>query len=92
MATVEQMRFIVMLMDGVHKQHDGQWFCSLREAQEYAHSNLVDKRYFQKAVIGMMVFDPHCKSDTINFVETFGFPKDKKAVEQLELFKPYGKR
>jgi hypothetical protein len=80
------LRYIVFVLDMIYKQHDGKVFCSLEEAREFAKDYLNDGSA-EKAVIGMFLLDPGAKEMNITYVESFGFKKDKKNVEQLMLFK-----
>lgn len=83
---VSKLRYIVFLIDSKHKEHDGRVYCSFDDARDAA-VRCIDERYCDKAVIGMFVMDQQAEDMTITKVETFGFPGDKKRMDQLDLFK-----
>lgn len=85
-SNVDQLRYIIFLIDSKIKDHDGKVFCSYKEAREYAHGTITEK-YANKAVIGMFLLNPNSKEMLITSVETIGFAGDKKNVGKLNLFK-----
>jgi hypothetical protein len=92
MATLEatNLRYILFLIDSKHKQHDGKVFCRLQDAKEYAQ-DCINEQYSDKAVIGMFLMDPNDREMLITMVDTIGFGKDKKDINQLELFSNFTK-
>jgi len=84
---IENLRYIVFMIDSKIKQHDGKVFCNHSDAKEFV-SDMIKDNYCDKAVIGMFLIDPMAKEMNIEFIESIGFPKDKKSVEQMDLFKP----
>lgn len=85
MPKIEDLRYIVFLLDSKVKEHDGKIFCSLPDARQYA-IEAIDENYCDKAVVGMFVMQSHAKEMTITMIETMGFAKDKKDANQLVLF------
>lgn len=81
----EKLRYIVFLIDSKIKDHDGKIFCSLQDAKNYVIDGLQDN-YSDKAVIGTFYIDLNHKTMLITKVQTFGFYKDKRNINQLELF------
>lgn len=83
---VENMRYIVFLIDSKDKQHDGCLFASIQEARDYVKESLQKDRsgfrYADKAVVGLMVWDG-CKTTSIAEVETIGFKGDTKVAKLL---------
>lgn len=79
------LRYIVFLIDSKIKEHDGKIFCSYEQAREYVGDCIADD-YADKAVIGMFCQDPNAREMLITMVETIGFARDKKDVNQLQLF------
>tara|TARA_R110002050_G_scaffold174876_5_gene307825 strand:- start:806 stop:1063 length:258 start_codon:yes stop_codon:yes gene_type:complete len=65
--------------------HDGNIFCNIEDAKEYAQEAIDDKQCTRFA-IGTFVMDLQRENMTISLVETFGFRNDKKNVSQLSLF------
>ena len=90
MKSVDDIRYIVFLIDSKIKEHNGKVFCSYQEAMQYTNDT-IKENYADKAVIGMFVMDPNSKEMLITMVQTIGFPKDIKNVNQLELFKQHFK-
>lgn len=83
---VNMLRYIVFLIDTKIKDHNGKIFSDYNEAREYT-SNCINEQYADKAVIGMFLLNPNHKEMFISNVETIGFARDKKDVNQLQLFK-----
>lgn len=89
------LRYIVFLIHpevpkyhrslGIIDCQDGEIFCDLQSAREYAVSSIEDG-YCTKFIIGFFVMDINAKKMSINQVESFGFKGDRKRPEQLELF------
>lgn len=86
MLNPSNLRYIVFLIDSKNKQHDGKIFSSHASAKDYAEE-CVDGVEADKAVIGMFYNDMQVEFMQITMVETIGFHRDKKKVEQLSLFK-----
>ncbi len=84
---VNQIRYIVFLIDSKIKDHDGRVFCSYADAKQYT-TETISEKYADKAVIGMFTMNPNAREMHISLVETIGFAGDKKNVAQLSLFKP----
>lgn len=82
---VENLRYIVFLIESKFKEHDGMVFASLTEAREYCKST-IKKQYADKLVIGSFVMEQNASEMFINTIETYGFKGDKKNTEQLKLF------
>jgi len=83
---IKDARYIVMMLDTKGQEHDGEIFCDLKSAKEYALDALKDN-YCDKIVIGYFVLEANREQMPISFVETIGFRNDKSRVEQLRLFK-----
>lgn len=81
---VENLRYIVFLIDSQFKEHDGKIFSDILEAKDFI-SVCVKENYCDKAVIGLFCMN-ECKEMYISSVETIGFKGDKKDINQLELF------
>lgn len=79
--------YIVFLIDSKIKDHDGKVFSGYADAKSFVAELLSDKNYADKAVIGQFIFDPNTKEMYIGMIETIGFTGDKKAINQLDLFK-----
>jgi hypothetical protein len=82
---MNNLRYILFLIDSTIKQHDGKIFASYEDAKHYA-IDCISENYSDKAVIGMFNLDPDRKEMLITKVETIGFKGDKKNINQLELF------
>lgn len=83
---MNNLRYILFLIDSKIKQHDGKVFSSYEEARQYA-SDCINENYCDKAVIGMFNLDPNLKEMLITQIDTIGFTGDKKNINQLELFR-----
>lgn len=91
----ENIRYIVMLLNPDTYQymsngeridtHDGNIFCKLTDAREYA-CEAVESKLCTRFAIGMFVIDMQAERMNISVVETFGFKNDKKNPNQLSLF------
>jgi len=84
--SLNNARYIVMLLDNKHKQHDGKVFVKHQDARDFANSYITDG-YCTKAVIGFFVYDSQRQEMLISHVETIGYRGDKKHVNQMDLFK-----
>lgn len=92
---LENIRYIVMQLNPDTHQymstgeridtHDGNIFCCLNDAQEYALDAIKSKDCTRFA-IGMFVMDIQAERMSISVLETFGFRNDKKNINQLGLF------
>ncbi len=91
---IKNLRYIVFMLNPDTQQyfgnqridtHDGNIFCSLKEAEEYAMQSVEDKQCTRFA-IGTFVWDNQAERIAISCIETFGFRNDKKNINQLELF------
>jgi len=82
--TIEDLRFIVFLIDSKFKQHDGKVFKRLSDAREFCR-NVIESKDADKIIIGTFTTDGSIES-SITCIETYGFKNDKKQIEQLELF------
>lgn len=85
---MDQVRYIVFLIDSHIKDHDGKIFCSFNEARDYAQDTISEK-YADKAVVGMFVMNSSAKEMLITMVQTIGFKGNKKNASQLDLFKTF---
>jgi hypothetical protein len=94
MVDIKDLRYIVFMINPETQQyfgsqrintHDGEIFCSLKDAQEYA-INAVEERHCTRFLIGVFTMDSLSERIGITFVETFGFRYDKKNINQLDLF------
>lgn len=90
----KDLRFIVFLLvtdfasfnsSGAIDKHDGEIFCSLEDAKEYA-TDAVKDGLCNRFVIGRFVVDINLSRMGITGVETFGFRNDRKNINQLDLF------
>lgn len=96
MQSPSNLRYIVMMLNTETAQytstglrldtHDGNIFCSIEDAREYAQ-DAIDNKLCTRFAIGSFVMDLHREMSPINLVETFGFRNDKKNVSQLSMFK-----
>lgn len=90
-----KLRFIVMMLTPDTQQytssgaridtHDGNIFCNIEDTRQYA-KDAIDNKQCTRFVIGTFVMDLEKQNMTISLVETFGFKKDKKNVNQLNMF------
>lgn len=87
---MDQVRYIVFLIDSHIKDHDGKIFCSFNEAKDYAQETITEM-YADKAAVGMFVMNSSAKEMLITMVQTIGFKGDKKNASQLDLFKTYSR-
>lgn len=83
---INQLRYIVFLIDSKYKEHDGKIFSSHKDALEFTN-NIITEKYADKAIIGMFTIDLNCEELLISMIQTIGFVGDKKDVYQLDLFK-----
>jgi|GEM_PF-5037341 len=65
--------------------HDGNIFCCLDDAREYA-LKAIESKDCTRFAIGMFVIDLQAEMMSISLVETYGFRNDKKNINQLALF------
>lgn len=79
------MKYIVFMIDSKHKDHDGKIFSSVDDAKDFLN-DMYEIDFFNKAIIGMFVYDKDKKEMIITMVESFGFPGDKKITNQLSIF------
>jgi hypothetical protein len=84
---ISKLRYIVFLIDTKIKDHDGKIYTSYKDAKQFC-ANTMKEKYADKAVIGMFQVDTNIQEMNISMIETIGFPNDKKAFEQIDLFKP----
>ena len=92
---VENIRYIVIQLNPDAQQymstgeridtHDGDIFCSLNEAKEYALES-IESNYCTRFAIGMFVMELQSERMSISILETFGFRNDKKNINQLAMF------
>lgn len=92
---ISNIRYIVFMLNPDVQQytssgakietHDGEIFCSLKEAQEYAN-DAIDDNLCTRFAIGMFHLDAQAQQMGITMIETFGFKNDRKNINQLELF------
>ena len=92
---LENIRYIVIQLNTETYQylstgekidiHDGNIYCSLHDAKEYALKG-IESKDFTRFAIGVFVMDIQAEIMSISIVETFGFRNDKKNVNQLSLF------
>lgn len=93
---LKNLRYIVMMLNPDVQQysstgerldtHDGNIFCSIEDAREYAQ-DAIDNNLCTRFAIGTFVMDLQRENMMISLVETFGFRNDRKNVIQLSLFK-----
>jgi len=83
--SVENLRYIIFLIDSKIKEHDGKIFCSYKEAKEYA-SDCIAENYCDKVVMGMFSMSNQEREMLITKIDTIGFAVDKKDLNQLQLF------
>lgn len=84
----EELMFIVFVLNGKFKHHDGKVFRDYQDAREFLSDCLTEYPEWKlQGVIGSFILDPS-REMYIEFIESFGFPNDKKQVNQLQLFKP----
>lgn len=91
-----KLRYIVMMLNPDTQQymsngvkidtHDGNIYCDLTDAREYA-VDAVKNKLCTRFAIGTFVIDLNSEIMSISLVETFGFRNDKTNVSQLSLFK-----
>lgn len=84
---VENLRYIVLLLESKYKDHDGKVFIDLSEAREWC-KDVIEEKYADKIVIGMFV-NHNTRQMNISLVETYGFAGDKKDPHQLKLFETF---
>lgn len=86
---LDRALYIVFILDHLHTNaHDGQVFRGYGEAKKFLIEEMEEyPEWKRRGVIGMFTLEPRGEMN-ISYVESFGFPGDKKEVEQLELFKP----
>lgn len=81
---LENLRYIVFLIDSEYKNHDGKVFVSLNEAREFC-KDVIAEKYADKIIIGMFEINGS-RNMHISMIETFGFKGDSKNENQLTLF------
>ena len=81
----ENLRYIVLLIDSKDKEHDGKVFVNYNEAKEYT-SDVLKDNFCTHIIIGMFYMDKNLRESNITLIESLGFSKDKKNVNQLNLF------
>ncbi len=82
---VEDLRFIVFVLDSTIEQHDGKVFSNLSDARKFV-KDCIDEKWGNKMIIGSFVFNPEHREMNIEFIETFGLGTSKKHITQLDLF------
>lgn len=85
---VEDLRFIVFVLDSKIEQHDGKVFTSMCDARRFVKDS-IDEKWGDKMIIGSFVFNPEHREMNIEFIESVGFPHSKKDIKQLSLFEHY---
>jgi len=85
---VEDLRFIVFVLDSKIEQHDGKVFTSMYDARKFV-KDCIDEKWGSKMIIGSFVFNQEHKEMNIEFIETYEFPFSKKKISQLNLFEHY---
>ena len=82
---IENLRYIVFVIDSKYKSHDGKIFSSVEEAREFVVDTM-DYDYGDKAVIGCFHLDKDHKEMLITHIDSVGFKGDKKNINQTQLF------
>ncbi len=85
---VEDLRFIVFVLDSTIEQHDGKVFSNIADARLFV-KDCIDENWGSKMIIGSFVFNLQQKEMNIEFIETFGLNTSKKKIQQLDLFQKY---
>jgi hypothetical protein len=83
----KELFYIVFLIDSKHKDHDGKVFRSIHPARQFC-KDVIKEGLADKIVIGCFLPSSR-ESFLITSVETYGFRKDKKNLNQLYLFKEF---
>ena len=91
----ETLKYIVFMLNPDVEQylstgeridtHDGEIFSDLEEAKTYA-VDAIEEKYCTRFVIGRFLSDSSSERMSISLVETFGFKKDKKSINQMHIF------
>ena len=82
--TIQNLRYIVFLIDNKYRDHDGRVFQRIQDAKEFL-SDYHENGFFTQAVIGSFSLQDSEYSN-IHIIETIGFSKDKKNILQLDMF------
>lgn len=82
---VENLRYVVFVIDSKYKDHDGKVFATLDAAREFIMYSLCFD-YADKAVIGCFYLDNNSKEMNITQIDSVGFKGDKTNINQTKLF------
>lgn len=75
MLQVENMRYIVFLLDTKHGQHDGCVFAKLEDARHFLRENY-EEGFYTKAVIGNFYLEENRRELPITLIDTVGWKKN----------------
>lgn len=82
---MNDINYIVLLIDSKYKNHDGKVFKSYRMAKEWCR-DVIQDGYADKIILGTVSNDSTEEERNIHLIETFGFKKDVTKFEQLAMF------
>lgn len=82
---VQDLRYIVFVLDSTVDQHDGKVFRSISDAKEFCN-DCINDQYGSKFIIGSFVNNDH-EEMNISYIESFGLKTSVKKLTQLDLFK-----
>lgn len=82
---VQQLRYIVFVIDSTFDDHDGKVFSDVRRAREFI-KDCTDNEWASKFIIGSFINDGTAEME-IHFIEEYGYKKKITDKNQLSLFK-----
>ena len=82
---INNLKFIVFVVESDHKQHDGRIFAKLEDARQFLN-DCIKENWGDKFILGQFLFEKEQRDMLITLVETFGFKGDVKKINQLTLF------
>jgi hypothetical protein len=81
---MNQLHYIVFLLDCKGKNHDGKLLKSYTAAKAFC-KDVIDEHYADRIIIGTVMLDGN-EEMNIQLIETVGFKNDVKHFNQLNLF------
>jgi hypothetical protein len=81
---VEDLRYIVFVLDSKIEQHDGKVFLYLHDIKKFL-TECLEQKWGSKIIIGSFS-EAYGYSRNIEFIETLGLPASVKKIEELKIF------
>jgi len=81
---VEDLRYIVFVLDSKIEQHDGKVFLLLGDVRKFI-IDCLEQKWGSKIIVGSFV-QAYGLSMNIEFIETIGLPASEKKISKMQIF------